>query len=137
VLTVLAENAGALPPASPLAKSASRFMETANKATLTVCPSTCINLGSFARAFQAANPCVCGSAEQYVTITTAATDTWVYLVHALAALALMGLADLWLIMNLSAQFAHAKRDIGELPRTWVSCRGCIIGAGVIGRAGCC
>jgi hypothetical protein len=34
-----------------------------------------------------------------------------FLVHALAALALMGLAGLWLIMNLSAQFAHAKRDM--------------------------
>eukprot|EP00877_Chromochloris_zofingiensis_P005724 jgi/Chrzof1/15152/Cz09g29080.t1 len=37
------------------------------------------------------------------------------LVHALAALALMGLADLWLLMNLSANFAHARRDIRELP----------------------
>jgi hypothetical protein len=36
------------------------------------------------------------------------------LVHALAALALMGLADLWLLMNLSAQFAHARRDVRDL-----------------------
>ena len=39
-----------------------------------------------------------------------------HLVHALAALALMGLADLWLVMNLSAQFAHAKRDITDIKR---------------------
>lgn len=38
------------------------------------------------------------------------------LVHALAALALMGVADLWLIMNLSAQFAHAKRDLRDLKK---------------------
>jgi hypothetical protein len=44
-------------------------------------------------------------------------------VHALAALALMGLADLWLLMNLSATFAHAKRDIGELPRRWAPLEG--------------
>jgi hypothetical protein len=43
-----------------------------------------------------------------------------YLVHALAALALMGLAGLWLIMNLSAQFAHARRDLQELRRRWAS-----------------
>ena len=39
-----------------------------------------------------------------------------HLVHALAALALMGVADLWLLMNLSAQFAHAKRDLKDLWR---------------------
>lgn len=39
-----------------------------------------------------------------------------HLVHALAALALMGLADLWLIMNLSATFAHAKRDMRDVSR---------------------
>lgn len=37
------------------------------------------------------------------------------LVHALAALALMGLGCLWLLMNLSAEFAHARRDMRELP----------------------
>lgn len=37
------------------------------------------------------------------------------LVHVLAALALMGLGCLWLIMNLSAEFAHARRDMKELP----------------------
>lgn len=37
------------------------------------------------------------------------------LVHVLAALALMGLGCLWLLMNLSAEFAHAKRDMRELP----------------------
>lgn len=36
-----------------------------------------------------------------------------HLVHALTALALMGLASLWLLMNLSAQFAHARRDLRE------------------------
>jgi hypothetical protein len=42
-----------------------------------------------------------------------------YLVHALAALALMGLADLWLVMNLSAQYAHARRDLAQLRKRWV------------------
>jgi hypothetical protein len=37
------------------------------------------------------------------------------LVHVLAALALMGLGCLWLLMNLSAEFAHARRDMRELP----------------------
>jgi hypothetical protein len=36
-------------------------------------------------------------------------------VHVLAALALMGLGCLWLLMNLSAEFAHARRDARELP----------------------
>lgn len=35
--------------------------------------------------------------------------------HVLAALALMGLGCLWLLMNLSAEFAHARRDMRELP----------------------
>jgi hypothetical protein len=51
-----------------------------------------------------------------------------YLVHALAALAAMGLADLWLIMNLSAQFAHAKRDLADLRR---SSRWAATGAGLL------
>lgn len=37
----------------------------------------------------------------------------------------MGLADLWLIMNLSAQFAHAKRDMRDLKHRlvelWLLC----------------
>lgn len=37
------------------------------------------------------------------------------MVHVLAALALMGLGCLWLLMNLSAEFAHARRDMRELP----------------------
>lgn len=41
-----------------------------------MCPSTCFNMGSFTAAFGAANPCVCGAAEQYGTLQGAATDTW-------------------------------------------------------------
>lgn len=37
------------------------------------------------------------------------------LVHTLAALALMGLGCLWQLMNMSANFAHARRDMGEVP----------------------
>eukprot|EP00775_Hariotina_reticulata_P008719 gene8719-8900_t len=39
------------------------------------------------------------------------------LVHVLAALALMGLGCLWQLMNLSANFAHARRDIQDLQKS--------------------
>jgi thiosulfate reductase cytochrome b subunit len=39
------------------------------------------------------------------------------LVHVLAALALMGLGCLWQLMNLSANFAHARRDIRGLQQS--------------------
>jgi hypothetical protein len=38
-----------------------------------------------------------------------------FLVHVLAALALMGLGCLWQLMNASANFAHARRDMREAP----------------------
>jgi hypothetical protein len=36
-------------------------------------------------------------------------------VHCLAALALAGIGATWLLMNLSANFAHARRDIHDTP----------------------
>jgi hypothetical protein len=62
------------------------------------------------------------------------------LVHVLAALALMGLGCLWLLMNLSAEFAHAKRDMRELPgrspTTLTRVRQQSGGGASAGRVGC-
>lgn len=105
----------ALPAGSPVAAAAARLSAAAPKdANLAVCPATCVNLGSFAAAFEARSACVCGGSAQFELLRGAAADTWRHLVHALAALALMGLAALWLLMNLSAQFAHARRDLRDL-----------------------
>jgi len=35
-----------------------------------------VNLGSFYAVFEAAAPCVCGSAEQYPLLLAAITDAW-------------------------------------------------------------
>ena len=53
----------------------------------------------------------------------------------------MGLADLWLIMNLSAQFAHARRDLREARRARAAAqeaaaRGGGGGAGAFSDGGC-
>ncbi|KIZ04414.1 hypothetical protein MNEG_3539 [Monoraphidium neglectum] len=114
LLNGVAANPAIVAASSPISASAATFAKAANEASIVVCPVNCLNLGSFAAVFGAARSCTCAAAAQYPMLTSLATDTWKNLVHALAALALMGLADLWLLMNLSAQFAHARRDVRDL-----------------------
>ncbi|GBF93530.1 hypothetical protein Rsub_06250 [Raphidocelis subcapitata] len=113
-LSALASAPAAPAAAGPLAKAASDFAAAAAKqGALAVCPASCLDLGAFAAAAGATGKCVCASGEQFAEATAAVGDTWRFLVHALAALALMGLACLWLLMNASATFAHARRDMRE------------------------
>ncbi|KAI8471863.1 MAG: hypothetical protein J3K34DRAFT_415960 [Monoraphidium minutum] len=122
-LNGLAADPAAVAKGSPLAESAAAFAAAANEVPIIICPATCFNLGSFYSVFGAAKSCACAAAAQYPELAAAATDTWKHLTHALAALALMGLADLWLIMNLSAQFAHARRDLRDVSGSTAASQG--------------
>ncbi|GBF88687.1 hypothetical protein Rsub_01586 [Raphidocelis subcapitata] len=108
-----------LPQGAPATQLIAAYAAAAGKqgaAAVGACPASCLDLGSFRTVFEAPQSCLCAAAEQHPMLLATATGTWQYLVHALAALALMGLADLFLIMNLSAQFAHARRDMAEAAR---------------------
>lgn len=73
-----------------------------NWASLLITQCTCM------RSFPSSSVLTCRSCTSCAAILQT-------LVHVLAALALMGLGCLWLLMNLSAEFAHARRDMRELP----------------------
>ena len=64
--------------------------------------------------------CACSNADTGV-LRAQSTHLWQTLVHVLAALGLMGLGCLWQLMNMSANFAHARRDMQRLsgPQTLV------------------
>lgn len=91
-----------------------KFVSASKEVPITVCPTSCLNVGSFYDTLRLPTSCVCSDANM-ADVADQAVNTWKTLVHVLAALALMGLGCLWLLMNLSAEFAHARRDMRELP----------------------
>lgn len=46
------------------------------QAAIDVCPSSCVNLGSFHVVFEAPQPCICGGEEAVPMLLATATDTW-------------------------------------------------------------
>eukprot|EP00879_Flechtneria_rotunda_P017480 GHRR01018327.1.p1 GENE.GHRR01018327.1~~GHRR01018327.1.p1 ORF type:complete len:397 (+),score=97.48 GHRR01018327.1:325-1515(+) len=84
--------------------------DTPTQAAAGGCPSNCLNLGSFYTALQLEGGCAC-SGTSVANLRSATNSLWQDLIHVLAALALMGLGCLWQLMNLSANFAHARRDL--------------------------
>lgn len=91
-----------------------KFVAASKEVPITVCPTTCLNIGSFYDTLRLPTSCVCNDANM-LDVSDHAVNAWKTLVHVLAALALMGMGCLWLLMNLSAEYAHARRDMRELP----------------------
>ena len=113
----------ALPGGSALARDAATFAAAAKQAgapAVNACPASCLDLGSFYTVFEAPSPCACAGAAGAAAMLGAAAGAWRALVHALAALAAMGLACLLLAANLAAQFAHARRDLAERRRRYAA-----------------
>lgn len=90
------------------------FLAASENVPLTVCPVNCFNMGSFYDTLGLSSSCICTDANMQ-QLREQADTTWKFLVHVLAALALMGLGCLWQLMNASANFAHARRDMREAP----------------------
>ncbi|KAF6257026.1 hypothetical protein COO60DRAFT_1702059 [Scenedesmus sp. NREL 46B-D3] len=100
------------PDVQSMTTNIKNFLAASEEVPLTVCPVNCFDMGSFYDTLGLSNSCICGDADMQ-QLKEQADTTWKFLVHVLAALALMGLGCLWQLMNASANFAHARRDMRE------------------------
>ncbi|KAF8059173.1 hypothetical protein HT031_005345 [Scenedesmus sp. PABB004] len=119
----LATYAAAVQPALPAAVAAapqvaamnsavSQFLATSREVPVTLCPVSCFNMGSFYDTLRLSSSCICSEADVN-DLSDKATRNWECLVHVLASLALMGVGCLWQVMNMSANYAHARRDVRD------------------------
>jgi hypothetical protein len=83
--------------------------------SFTMCPATCLSVGSLARALGLPSGCVCMRQVQLAAAQASAEAAWVALLWSSAAMVVVAMAASWLLASGAAGSARVRRDLRYLP----------------------